>query len=429
AAQELKEEKPQSSSKEATARLGLAALEARIAADRAKYFPGSGDFKKLAEAALIAERRHALAQADLARVVARDALAAARESGKPDDKKTKDAIAKAEKELALAEKRVQSAEGSLDQPGNYTPLGAEFPRTSSGRRLALARWIASKKNPLTARVAVNHIWLRHFGAPLLEEVFDLGLRCPPSRHAELLDWLAVEFMENGWSMKKLHRLLVTSAAYRRDSSAAKAVAANFERDPDNHYLWRMNTRRLEAEAVRDSVLSVAGTLDLTMGGPDIDENQGQSVKRRSLYFRHAYEKKVKFLELFDGPSENECYRRSSSVAPQQALALTNSILSVEQARLLARKLEEQTAKDKDPEAAFITLACRQVLSRPPTADELNLCKEFLTGQAARLGQRDKLTPSPGAAAASVPPAADPKLRAKENLVHVLFNHNDFVTVR
>src|ERR1700722_5635886 len=121
-------------------------------------------------------------------------------------------------------------------------------------------------------------------------------------------------------MKEMHKLLVTSAAYRR---ASTSDATNLAADPDNRYLWRMNSRRMEAEVVRDSLLAVAGMLDATMGGPDIDHNPGLVVARRSLYFRHAPEKQMEFLMLFDAASVNECYRRSESIVPQQALALAN----------------------------------------------------------------------------------------------------------
>ncbi|MFN4260171.1 MAG: DUF1553 domain-containing protein [Gemmataceae bacterium] len=413
------------------AQAALAATTARAAADRAKYAePPDPQLKELAAAAGRAERQLAVHQAAVAVWQAERAVQDARRSLNPQDAKSKATADKAEKDLAAAQQRLQTAQANLAQPAaSYTPLGKEYPRVSSGRRLALARWIARRDNPLTARVAVNHIWLRHFGEPLVDNVFDFGLRSPKPRHAALLDWLAVEFMDSGWSMKKLHRLLVTSSAYRLDSSTQHADPLNLKIDPDNHYLWRMNTRRLEAEAVRDSVLHVAGNLDVTRGGPDIDYELGETVRRRSVYFRHAYEKQMKFLELFDGPSVNECYRRSESVVPQQALALANSVLSLEQARLLARQLAATTAKDAEPEQAFILAAFEQILTRRPTTAEMSICQTFLREQAARLADPSKLTPVSSDLTSKVPPSSDPSLRTKENLVHVLMNHNDFVTVR
>ena len=121
---------------------------------------------------------------------------------------------------------------------------------------------------------------------------------PPQ--AALLDWLAVEFMENGWSMKKLHRLMVTSAAYRMRSPIEILCEANHKADRDNRWWWHMNDRRLEAEAIRDSILHLAGNLDTEMGGPEIPLTEGETSRRRSIYFRHAHERQIKFLNSFDG---------------------------------------------------------------------------------------------------------------------------------
>ncbi len=292
--------------------------------------------------------------------------------------------------------------------------------TSTGRRLGLARWIANRDNPLTARVAVNHVWLRHFGAPLVDGMTDFGLRSPRPRFAELLDWLAVEFMnpsqsplgkggtQGGWSMKHLHRLIVTSAAYRRASSFAddhqSARDDNIAIDPDNHFFWRLNHRRLEAEAIRDGMLHLAGNLDLTQGGPEIPLEQGETSLRRSIYFRHGLERQVKFLETFDGASVLECYRRTTSIVPQQALALSNSELARRQSRLLARRLSAECVATSHTDESFVRIAFETVLGRMPTDAELSKCVEFLDSEAA------------------------PK-QARESLAHVLLNHNDFVTVR
>jgi len=159
----------------------------------------------------------------------------------------------------------------------------------------------------------------------------------------------------------------------------------------------MNSRRLEAEAVRDNLLFVCGSLDPAMGGPEIDHNLGLTSKRRSLYLRLAAEKEVEFLKIFDGPAVTECYERRPSVMPQQALAMANSEL----AQAEARKLAKQFATDD--EEAFVRSAFAQILARRPTAEETRLGREFL--------------------------AATAKDRARENLVLVLLNHNDFVTVR
>src|SRR5262249_47398479 len=159
--------------------------------------------------------------------------------------------------------------------------------TSSGRRLALARWIASRENPLTARVAVNHIWLRHFGRAIVPSVADFGKNGKLPSHPQLLDWLAMEFMESGWSMKRIHRLIVTSQAYRMRSSTGEADDPNAKADPENVYLWRMNPRRMEAEIVRDSMLAVSGQLDSAIGGPEINSDKIEETRRRSIYLPHT----------------------------------------------------------------------------------------------------------------------------------------------
>jgi hypothetical protein len=358
------------------------------------------------------------------------ALATAKQAKDPSDAKAKAALTKAEKDLATARESRDKAHAALDKTdASYTPASKPFPQTSTGRRLALARWITRPDNPLTARVAVNHIWLRHFGAPLVDNVFDFGMRSPRPPLADLLDWLAVELVEHDWSMRHLHHLMVTSSTYRLASDGLDLDETNLKTDPDNRALWRMNTRRLEAELVRDCLLHVGGNLDCSLGGPDIDPQLGESSRRRSVYFRHAYEKQMQFLVLFDAANVNECYRRSESVIPQQALAIANSSLSLNQARLLARQLSESAGHAAADNRAFIARAYEQVLSRGPSAEELQLCERFLAGQSNRLAEPDKLTLFSADKKADIAPASDPQQRARENLVHVLLNHNDFVTIR
>jgi hypothetical protein len=188
---------------------------------------------------------------------------------------------------------------------------------------------------------------------------------------------------------------------------------------------------MEAEAVRDATLHVAGSLDLTRSGPELDQNQGLAVPRRSLYFRASKEKKMEFLSLFDSANPVECYRRSESIAPQQALAMANSTLALAQSRVLAQKLSKsiENVSSEAGAARFVEAAFARILCRQPTADERAACLAFLAEQSKLLAETKELTPFSAGPDATVPPATDPQQRARENLVHVLFNHNDFVTVR
>ena len=220
-------------------------------------------------------------------------------------------------------------------------------------------------------------------------------------------------------MKHLHRLIVTSGTYRQ---ASTPDLANTQIDRDNKYLWRYPPHRLEAEAVRDCVFFVAGKLDLKMSGPDIDYPLGLTVPRRSLYFRHAAEKQMEFLQLFDAASVTECYERRHSIVPQQALALMNSEVSLKHARILARTIVDQTS---DPEA-FTAAAFEHVLSRRPTPTEAKECTAFLAEQTQRY-KGTKLTGSNVADGSQ--PSNDPGQRARENLAHALMNHHEFVTIR
>jgi len=413
--------------KQHAAQAELESLTARYEAEFAKHtVPRAANFEELAANAAKIERQAALCKAELAVLQADEALVKARQAKDPMEAKAKAAITKAEKDQKTAQEAREKAQAAVDKTdGNYTPVGKPFPETSTGRRLALARWITRGDNPLAARVAVNHIWLRHFGSPLVENVFDFGMRSPKPELVDLLDWLAVELVEHNWSMKHLHQLMVTSNTYRLASDAHQLSAANLKIDPDNRALWRMNTRRLEAELVRDCLLHVGGSLDCSLGGPDIDFQLGESSKRRSVYFRHAYEKQMQFLVLFDAANVNECYRRSESVIPQQALAVANSPLSLTQSRLLARRLTESAVGDGE----FIQRAFEQILSREPSVNELATCAQFLAGQATQLAEPGKLNLFVGEKKAEVGPAAEPVQRARENLIHVLVNHNDFVTIR
>ena len=401
--------------KAAVASTERTALRARIKAERSRYSdPPDGRHPELATAAAQAERAVAVAKAELA-------LASLPQ---------RDTSTEAAKQLAEADAKLSAARNRLSEPSDkYTPFEAKYPQTSTGRRLALAKWLTRGDHPRTARVAVNHIWARHFDQPLVAPVDDFGPRSRPRSHPELLDWLAVEFVERRWSMKQLHRLIVTSSTYRMRTAAGGEVA-ELQADPENRYLWRMPSRRMEAEAVRDSLLSLGSQLDVALGGPELDERQGQSSPRRSLYFRTTPDNKMEMLELFDLANPNECYRRKVSVVPQQALALANSQLALSQSRIVGRQLSAEVGNASDQATAFIVAAFELVLTRKPTAEEQSACEQFLTRQTELLSDPATLSKYPATAGQTVTaPSADPHLRARENLIHVLLNHNDFVTIR
>jgi hypothetical protein len=424
------------------AKLEAKSIDLRIEADAVRYSSGllsedrqaEPEVRAVIHAACQLERdaAHANATADL--TSADEAIASAEidsvEAGKLSDKA---AVDSANKALQAAQKKRAAAVSALDiansnrskEPGEYTPLSPKYPQVSSGRRAALAQWIASRKNPLTARVAVNHIWLRHFGKALVETTHDFGRNGSQPTHPELLDWLACELMDSGWSMKHIHRLIVTSHAYRMASMLPRSSGELPNEflladavDPDNTTYWRFPATRMQAEVIRDSLLQVAGELDATMAGHDIDHKLGMTSHRRSLYFTHHGEEKMEFLELFDAANASDCYKRSSSVQPQQALALTNSDLTKTLSRQLAKRLWNQSLNARDPDIQFVKLAFLQVLNREPRERESEASIRFLEQQSERLMRSD-------ATAAKVV-GAD---RARENLVHALMNHNDFVTVR
>ncbi|HQR09245.1 MAG TPA: DUF1549 and DUF1553 domain-containing protein [Gemmatales bacterium] len=310
-------------------------------------------------------------------------------------------------QLKQAQAQLKTAEERLQKPIDGKTTAAKYPDSSSGRRLALARWITDVNNPLAARVAVNHIWMRHFGQPLVSSVFDFGKNGQQPTHPALLDYLAAEFMESGWSLKKLHKLIVTSNTYRLDSTPTKEC---IDRDPDNRFYWRHSPQRMQAEVVRDSLLQLSDKLDLTQGGPELDQAAGLTTARRSLYYRHANEKQMTFLLSFDAPTPTECYRRVNSVVPQQALALANSSIAQEASVAIAKKLHQQLGSQATP-SSFIDAGFILITGRHATEDEQKLCQQFLQEQEAR-GKSPSSTE-----------------RARTSLILVLLNHHEFVTVR
>jgi len=311
--------------------------------------------------------------------------------------------------------------GPLMKPGfveviTYGNPPVEIPPAdgrTSGRRRALAEWLASPENPLTARVIVNRIWSHHFGTGIVATLDNFGKMGAAPTHPELLDWLAVEFMKRGWSIKQMHRLMMTSEAYRMASQFTDA--GDETRDPENHDLWRFPIQRLDAETVRDAIMAASGTLDLTVGGPPVfphlpkeilgsmtegiwkKEEDGPAVWRRSVYVYRKRGMALPMFEVFDMPDPNTtCGRRNVSTVPTQALTLLNDDFVLRQARLFADRVKEAAGDDA---AKQTDLAYRIALSRPPRADETALAVDFL------------------------------RKRSLADFTHVILNLNEFLYVR
>jgi hypothetical protein len=414
-----------------TAEATLASIDARAAADRLRHLGSPSTATASSEQADLqaaAAKESAVAAKKLELVLA--ATTADEAHSRAELALLKAAANKkatAEKTLAAAKTALEKARKAVETPTDaYTPLpgarktqedyqnrnaGKPFPPTSTGRRSALAKWLTDPRHPLPARVAVNHIWMRHMGQPLVPTVFDFGRKGTPPTHPELLDWLAVELVENNWSMKHIHRLIVTSETYRLSSSSAAATEATLTADPDNRFYWRMNPVRMEAQIVRDSLLHLAGELDLSEGGPSIPV-ANQASRRRSLYFVHSHNDHQKFLSMFDDASVLDCYRRAESIVPQQALALENSPLAAEMAGKIAARIADANPSASDDE--FIRIAFLTVLSAEPNAAEQTYVSELLPSLTAAARAKNR---------------PDPNSSARIAVIHALLNHNDFVTVR
>ncbi len=293
--------------------------------------------------------------------------------------------------------------GSEMSPGFLTVATYGDPPTAitrsdgrtSGRRLALAEWVVSPENPLTARVAVNRVWHHHFGRGIVRTLDNLGKMGDLPTHPELLDWLAVEFMDRGWSVKELHRLLMTSEAYQMAS--ANDDPAALAADPENNYLWRYRQQRLEAEALRDAIMTVSGEIDLAVGGKPIfpyvpddilatskgkghwdNQADGPEVWRRSVYVYRRRSLGFPFFDTFDLPDQNQtAAARNVSTVPTQALTLMNNEFVLNQAALFANRLKAEAPGDIDRQ---IELAYRIALTRTPTGDEAAVAKTLVAQQ-------------------------------------------------
>lgn len=411
----------------ATAAAMRAATAAETAPDdagRRQHASTTARAAVVAERALTAEReRVKLAAAERTLAAATDAK---REGAAKNVATAREAVAKAEAAAAEPGEAFTPLRGARWSPTRFAESRTDdkeipFPRTSTGRRTALARWLTDPRNPLVARVAANHIWMRHMGRPLVPTVFDFGRKGNVPTHPELLDWLASELVDgpaggSGWSMRHLHRLIVTSASYRMGSSIARATA-NLKADPDNRLLWRREPIRLEAQVIRDCILAHAGTLDPRIGGPSVPPSAQATSARRSLYFFHSDIERNLFLTTFDDAEVKECYARDQSIVPQQALALANSGLVHDAVEKIASRIQAGLASElrgaPPGDEAFVVRAFVLLLEREPTAAERQVCAKAMAawrGLATTEGRRN----------GDVAPA---------HLVWALVNHNDFVTLR
>jgi mono/diheme cytochrome c family protein len=275
---------------------------------------------------------------------------------------------------------------------------------STGRRLALANWLTQPEHPLVARVIVNRVWQQHFGRGLIATPNDFGNLGDKPSHPELLDWLADRFVKDGWSFKKLHRMILTSQTYRQ-SATAPASEAGLKLDPENRLLWRMTTRRLAAEQIRDAILSVTGQLDLKAGGPSEDAKG----PRRSIYTKVLRNTRDPLLDVFD-PAETftSIAQRNVTTTPTQALLMLNSPFMQQQAQAFAARLLKESPADED---GRIDAAFRLVFGRAATVQQKEQVRTFLVEQEKR-----------------IPAAADARRAVLVELCLVLLNANEFVYV-
>ena len=300
---------------------------------------------------------------------------------------------------------------------------------SSGRRLALARWLVDPQNPLTARVIVNRIWQKHFGFGLVRSPSDFGARGEMPTHPQLLDWMAHWFVREGWSFKKLHRLILTSSSYRM---SRKWNPHYGEEDPENRLLWRMPRVRLEVEAIRDSMLAVSGRLNRRMYGPSMFPNISKAAleghsdpgtvwkpsaeeedrSRRTIYVFLKRSLVVPMLEVLDlcDTTKTASRRMTTSVAPQ-ALILFNSEFVNRQARYLAARLENEVGTDPQKQ---IDRAYSLALARPPSQTEKNNLLAFLRREADNQVRQQDIVP------------ANARRGALREMCRVILNLNEFV---
>jgi hypothetical protein len=333
------------------------------------------------------------------------------------------------------------------QPGFFSALTTQQPHIvprsdihSTGRRTALADWLASPENPLTARVMVNRLWQHHFGDGLVRTAGDFGVQGELPSNPQLLDWLALEFQSPSdsstpWSMKHIHRLILTSATYQQSTLVDdKSLRA----DPEDRLLSHYPRHRLEGEVIRDAALAVSGLLNPKMGGPSVmpelpaglnghgwkaTENAPER-NRRSIYVFVKRNLRYPMFETFDMPDTVEtCSRRYNTITPAQALTMLNSKLTLQWAQAFAGRVLEKSADDADEQVKY---AYRLALGRRPSSSELETAKQFLQQQSTVITEREQSGESlalPSHAPNSMQKA---KAAALVDFCHVLLNSNEFV---
>ena len=321
----------------------------------------------------------------------------------------------------------------LQHTASYEWRPSQRGTRTSLRRLAFARWLTARQHPLTARVLVNRLWLHHFGEGIVDTPGDFGRAGSAPSHPALLDWLARELVESGWSIKHLHRLMLTSTAYRQSTHFIPGVHAKaLQVDPDNRLLWRQRMRRLEAESLRDSVFRVAGTLNEQMFGPPIPMQRrtdgevttadGHDPFRRSIYLQIRRLTPLTMLQNFDQPNmETNCIRRSRSTVATQALTLLNSNSMVAAAGAFANRVFSASPRETIDRAIWLAY------SRPPQQEEYRILADFLQLQAER--HVAELTSS-GTDQNRIDEPSDTTLQAQRaavtDLCHMLLSANEFI---
>jgi hypothetical protein len=274
------------------------------------------------------------------------------------------------------------------------------------RRLGLAQAIISDRNPLTRRVLVNWVWQNHFGVGLVRTPDDFGTRGQVPTHPELLDYLADQWSENGWSLKWLHRQIMLTQAYQQ---GAKEDERCRQVDPDNQLLWRMPRRRLDFEAMRDSMLAVSGELDRTMGGRPIDLSATPAIPRRSVYGFINRDIIANLMSTFDMANPNACTaKRPETMVPQQTLFALNSDFIQDRAAKIAADTKNLNLASADERIVEIM---RRILCRNPSDSEMEIAKRFMNQ-------------SPEAAASSEQTTHDPERRWAQ-FAHALLASNEF----